>query len=58
MATSLLEKTRALHEDVERCQRMIVQLRMEEPKTVLRLPPPDHDALFLALVVSFSYNQS
>lgn len=33
MATSLLEKTRALHEDVERCQRMIVQLRMEEPKT-------------------------
>lgn len=53
MATSLLEKTRALHEDVERCQRMIVQLRMEEPKTV-----PDHDASLLALVVPFSYNQS
>lgn len=33
MATSLLEKMRALHEDIERCQRMIVQLRMAEPRT-------------------------
>lgn len=38
MATSLLEKTRALQEDVERCQRMIVQIRMAQPKTVMPSP--------------------
>lgn len=35
MATTLLERTRASHEDIERFERAIVKVLLEDAKTVL-----------------------
>jgi hypothetical protein len=36
MTSSLLESTRALHEDIELFERAIVQVMLQEPRTVYK----------------------